>query len=489
MLILNGSNAFTGTTTVSGGTLVVGDAAHSGGLLIGDVAVNSGTVLQGHSTIRANVTNSGTVMPGGSIGTLAVTANYTQNPGGTLEMEVSPPGGLPSPGGGGRASLAGALKLDFDSGTYGTGAYTIVSANAVTGTFGTMSQTGLPPDHTFGIQYNPTTVSLIVAPTNSGQLYTDFTADTFDTAEALNDMVFTHLGTRYCHDEGGTGHPELPACPEIAIWQQAFGLVGAHSGGSMADAVSSRGVGAMAGVDFQLDLGFDLGLTVAYVRSELGTAGGGGHVSTDSFAFAMNGSVPLMHGRMDANGFWILNDGRARRDVSPANGLALSAKAHPKTKVFCGALQYSHAVIFDDLTALGRLVYTNADGQAFRETGAAPFDVAIGSKSVASFYGDAGLRLSHIYRLKSGAQVIPELMLGARGRFGDLSHQATASFATAEGPGFLAPGVQSDRVSLIAELGAAVQKGQEYGVYLRGSTRIGDSQQEAIISFGGRLNF
>jgi autotransporter-associated beta strand protein len=71
---LNGTGAYAGATTVTAGTLLVGDAAHPGASIAGSgVSVNGG-ILGGYGTISAPVTVNagGHLAPGGSIGTLTV---------------------------------------------------------------------------------------------------------------------------------------------------------------------------------------------------------------------------------------------------------------------------------------------------------------------------------------------------------------------------------------------------------------------------------
>jgi outer membrane autotransporter protein len=85
------SSGFTGTTTVSGGALIVGTAA--GGALGGAINVGDGGLLGGTGTIgtagsATTILAGGVHAPGNSIGVQNVAGDYVNN--GTLRIEVTP---------------------------------------------------------------------------------------------------------------------------------------------------------------------------------------------------------------------------------------------------------------------------------------------------------------------------------------------------------------------------------------------------------------
>jgi autotransporter-associated beta strand protein len=162
-LILDGINTYTGTTTVSAGTLEIGDANATSASIASDVDVQAGGTLRGHGTITGNVTNDGIVWPGGSMGTLAIQGNYTQNADGTLQIDVTPTqSSLLKVSG--TATLGGTLDLIFAPGTYSANTFNLVQAGAVSGTFSTVNGT-VPGTAASQISYSAADAQLVLSQT------------------------------------------------------------------------------------------------------------------------------------------------------------------------------------------------------------------------------------------------------------------------------------------------------------------------------------
>ena len=181
---MNGTNTYTGPTTINSGTLEIGDASHTGASLSSNVIVGASGVLMGHGTLSGGVTNTagGVVAPGGSIGTLSV-GSYTQGASSTLRIEVSPTAASKL-NVTGAASLNGTLALVYDPGVYSSATFDILHAGSITGTFATMNAAGLPNGITQAIIYSGgTDVDLVL--TGSGSLV----------VRPTNDTIFSSLNT------------------------------------------------------------------------------------------------------------------------------------------------------------------------------------------------------------------------------------------------------------------------------------------------------
>ena len=94
--ILTANNPYIGNTTISGGTLAVGDPAHPSAALSGggNVTIAPGATLGGYGSVTGNVFNSGTVAPGsalpvfaGPFGSLTINGNYV-GAGGLLNVRT-----------------------------------------------------------------------------------------------------------------------------------------------------------------------------------------------------------------------------------------------------------------------------------------------------------------------------------------------------------------------------------------------------------------
>lgn len=179
-LTLTGNNAFTGITTVAGGTLAVNGSLTSGPVIV----ANNGT-LGGSGTIigSVSVANGGTLSPGQSAGTLTVNGNLTLSSGANTVLEVDGPNWSASGGRGsydrlivnGTFTAAGTLTGNFrDIAGDATNAYTpalgtrytVVTANSVTGTFDHIIQGSGDLAIRLDPLYFSNTIELVVTPSN-----------------------------------------------------------------------------------------------------------------------------------------------------------------------------------------------------------------------------------------------------------------------------------------------------------------------------------
>jgi len=111
-LLTGDSSGFSGTTMVSGGTLLVGNAGGTG-RIGGTMLVASGGTLGGSGTVgTTTVADGGHLAPGNSIGKLTVDGNLTLTAGSFLDFELGAPGAGAAAGTGDTIAVTGDLTLD-----------------------------------------------------------------------------------------------------------------------------------------------------------------------------------------------------------------------------------------------------------------------------------------------------------------------------------------------------------------------------------------
>lgn len=179
-LTLTATNTYSGTTTISNGTLALsggssllsssialgpGGTLSVTGRIDGAITLASNQTLSGRGQVLGIVTNGGTVSPGSTTGTLTI-ANYAQTSAGSLNIEIG--GTSPSDYDSltvVNASLDGVLNLSLVNGFAPAldDAFVIVNGSGtITGTFATTNGPAPGPGLAWDIQYFPNFVLLTV---------------------------------------------------------------------------------------------------------------------------------------------------------------------------------------------------------------------------------------------------------------------------------------------------------------------------------------
>lgn len=154
------SSGFAGNTTVSGGTLLVGNGAGSAALG-GTIRVEASGTLGGNGTVGDTLINGGVLSPGNSIGALTVAGNLVLTAASTYMVEVSPTSSDFTHVTG-TATLGGAtVAAHFASGSYVEKRYTILTAGGgINGTFAGPAYTDLPANFKSALSYDGTNAFL-----------------------------------------------------------------------------------------------------------------------------------------------------------------------------------------------------------------------------------------------------------------------------------------------------------------------------------------
>ena len=254
-LILTGDNTYRGSTTVNGGTLSV-----NGSIANSTLTVNAGGTIGGNGTIGNTTISGGTLAPGNSIGTLTVQGNLVMTSAAAYIVEVSP-ANADRTNVTGTASLGGTVQAVFGPGAYISRTYTILSATGgSTGTFSSLTTSGLPAGFKAGLSYTATDTilnlfaNLAVLPNDIGT--GGLSINQRNVATALDNFF----------NNGGTLPPGF-----VSI----FGLTGSNLGNALSQLSGEAATGGQQ-VGFQMGNQF-LGLMLdPFVDGRNGAAGLGG---------------------------------------------------------------------------------------------------------------------------------------------------------------------------------------------------------------------
>ncbi|VVE07736.1 outer membrane autotransporter [Pandoraea horticolens] len=413
MLVLNGaSTGFTGTTTVSGGTLEVGDANHDSAAIGGNVAVGTQGILRGHGTVLGNVSNSGVVAPGGSIGTLRVNGNYTQASNATLAIEVSPTAASLLTVSG-RATLNGALAITYDPGTYSATRYTVISAaNGVSGRFSSVTGTLATGANLGGLQssvaYGANDVTLlltdpaspnsgtsgtsapstpvVIAPKNTS-MYTALGTAALMNAQSVTSAVLDRA-TRRAVDTGLATGDTAQAPGLSSVWATATGLHGRVSGTSTQTGFQENQYGFLAGAQKRVERN-TFGLAGGYSHADLSEENTANASTRDTLrlaAYASREMGPLDVAATVGYGIHFLSQKRPFANIGTAEGDHIGQE-------FTAATQASAPLAFGGVVMTPRVglrfAYFHANG--FDESGAGGQNLRVGTDNTRSLQPFVGV--------------------------------------------------------------------------------------------------
>lgn len=482
-LLLTGNGAgFTGTTTVDTGTLEVGDAANPGARLGGNVSVTNGGTLMGHGTIGGNVADNGTVQPGGSIGVMTVAGNYTQTPAGTLTIEITP-NAAASPGVGysqlsvgGTASLAGALSIIDDPGTYAVGSrYTILTAaGGRNGAFASVAYNPafaayITPD----VTYDANNVFLTLDPTpapagppllfNGGQQVPDALTAMVGAVQGVGDTILGDVcgptAQRLATQGEGCVVRPLTAGYRAEVWMRGLGGVGSLNGSGTRFSFNNSYAGALIGAGIGQG-GFTVGLGGGYLMTAL-NFNDGSNASQNAglgFIYGRYAQGPLWLGAMAAYGGGKVNGARSL----PGTGLIANGDRGADFGIVQAQGAYDiplGAVTFEPRASLS---YIHAGQASFSESGAGILDLTYSNTNTDVLEGRLVGRVME--RFVAGSwTLVPYAEAGVQETFTGLSRGVTMADGALNGT---AAGVSPTPTAGVVGVGIAAGMSETLDLFL-----------------------
>jgi hypothetical protein len=496
------SSAFTGTTTVSGGTLAVGDAANASAVLGGNVLVDTQGTLRGHGTINGNLVSDGTVWPGGSVGVLTINGNYTQNADATLQIDVTPTQAsqlLVH----GNATLGGTLSLIYAPGTYTTATYTLVQASALTGAFTSTTSSGtVPTALSPTVAYTSTQANLVLAsPTPStptpptvvaphdGGLY----ANAMYAANLIGQQSMTIVlnatlrpAEASCGD-GGAVHANTvtPSCNN-GLWVQYSGSSNELAG---SNGLNSTAFGLQGGADLAMSdlvhVGVEAGLDRINSSDHYGGYGHVDNVHGGIYAFANAGPLVISGLVDEAHGSY-----RLYRQTGIGH-----ASASPDADTIAAALQIARPI------SAAQWQVTPAVGVLYQHQRLDGFDETVNSTDpLASAFALRGMHSTYVtvqpYAavsfarpfVASGITYMPQFEVGYRYDTRN-SHGVVVNTLSQDGTPFALRGDATGRGMTTASARITAKAGTSWSLYLDYQGQFASHLTDNALSVGFTKTF
>jgi fibronectin-binding autotransporter adhesin len=465
-LIINGSNPLDGDTTVTDGTLVVGDDSHAGASLGGLVTVNSSAALGGIGTI-GGLDLFGAVMPGNSIGTLTINGNAVFEKGSSYRIEAMPNGESDRIVASGKVSILGgsALALGSDGDWAPRTDYTILTAaDGIDGTFDSVSSSlaFLTPS----LSYSANAVDMTLERNNisfasvaqtANQRATGGAADALGFGNTLYDALVkldaptarhafdqlsgeVHASTRtaliddsrYLRDAisnhvlGLDGERNVTGANGVSAWTSVWGHWGDHGSDGNAASMSANGSGLLVGADLPVGSSEQLGAVVGSGQSSVQVDARNSTAHAQATHLGAYGSVQGGRFQLQGGVAYSWQNVNSYRSVAFGDFAdAAGARYHADTVQAYADGSYTVDLAHGTLAPFLDLARVQLHTDAFRESGGA--GLAVAAQSSAVNYATLGLRGSVALDAARGIQA--HAGLGWQHAWGDIAERNTMQFA------------------------------------------------------------
>ncbi|WP_342356518.1 autotransporter-associated beta strand repeat-containing protein [Pseudomonas salomonii] len=521
-LLLTGNQPFSGTVAVDEGVLQVGNAANPGAVFGGQVSVVHGAGLTGNGSVGALV-NNGSVTPDN--GKLTVAGNFTNGSTGALNLLITP-SSTGSLAVGGTANLGGTLNVVNLAPYAGPATYTLLTAGAVNGTFGTTNLENLAFLNT-ALNYSPTQVALAVSRNNvsyasvaatgnqrgvaaaldsgaavggatvqnallnadaagaraafdslSGEIHASTASAMLEDSRHVRDAVNERLRQPGCYREDDPRNSLAPSenrlssagCHgEMVGWMRVLGTWG-HMGGDSNTAKLDRNLGGfLLGTDKQVDDAWRVGVAAGYTRSDLDAKRRSSSADVDSYHLMAYTAYQqeAFAARLGVAYSW--HDIESKRDVAVGGvGQRLKADYKARSAQVFGEVGYTIETGKVVVEPFAGLAYVNYGSDTLKEKGGSAALRGDADQDVT--FSTLGVRIGQTITLGNGSKITPRGSIGWRHAFGDTQPDADLSFVNG-GASFSTQGVP------IAKDSAVVEAGLDYQISQNGKLGLGYSGQ------------
>ncbi|MGC4026220.1 MAG: autotransporter domain-containing protein [Mesorhizobium sp.] len=544
-LAITGDNsAYTGTTNIVGGALDI-----SGSLANSAVNVGSGALLTGTGTVGTTTLASGSaIMPAGTtLGGINVNGAFTQSAGAVYYTQISPatvtsdtivvagPAVLEA------GAILNVSQTSFAINPIGT-RYTVLTSNALTGTYTLTGNTHLTAFLTLvdtydaqnaylevtqttnfvdvagtfnqrqtatGVQTLPPTSPVFTAvslsPTIddaryaydqlSGEIYASLLGSLANDSRFARNAALSRMQDINCKVEqpdeknqavGSDDRNEQGCSSEyLTAWGSAFGSWGARDGDGNAHDLDRSTGGFFVGMDAPLDSTWRFGVFTGYSHSETNVDYVRSSAQTDDYHFGVYGSGQWSNLALRMGAVYTHHEISTNRHVAFGSfDERVSADYSARTAQTFAELAYQATFNSARFEPFAQIAYANVDTGGFNETGGSAALHSDGS-TFDSTFTTLGVRFSGDYFV-NGMKLRPNAMIGWRHAF---ESTAKTGLAFTGSSGFEVAGTPIASDTLVLEAGFDVDVTPNASLGLSYAGQYGDGEVDQGVRADFKLRF
>ena len=482
------SSNFTGTTSISGGTLAVSDK------LGGTVTVSGSGTLAGTGEISDDVTvkSGGTLAPGMSVGTLK-TGGVTFETGSFLAVEIDSDGKVDLLDSDKATTIfGGTVTVTADSYSDSATFVILTSEDGTTGVFDTVSGSKVFVDYSLSYDGKDVLLKQIVArsfgdvavtanhgavagaldamPTEhevaqgvlssdteaearsafdslSGEIHASLKSVLMESNRQVSDAVHRRLAGTFSRPDQSFAFGRQVSEPGDAAWVSAYG------GWSDADATANTAAldnnlgGIVAGLDREFGKIWRFGLLGAYGRTKVSQAELSASATAESYSAGLYGTAGDGAWKVDFGGLYSWHDIDSSRSVGFGRlSETLTASYDAQSWQLFAEAGYEIEVGGSSIQPFAGISFMQLDTDSYTESGGVAALTA-GSDSDNTTFTTLGVRASR--KLAPATTLL--VMAGWRHAFGDIDPTAMVAFSA--GPAFVVTGAPIAQDALVVELG------------------------------------
>ncbi|MDP2697549.1 autotransporter domain-containing protein [Thalassospira sp.] len=275
-----------------------------------------------------------------------------------------------------------------------------------------------------------------------------------------------------------------------AIWLQAIGATGRIDGDGNADTTDYQWTGMVGGFDTQLSDTTILGGYFGYADAKNRQAGRDATLDSHNFMAGFYGTHDLGNDlRLSGQAGWTRTANDSRRNLD-FGGIDRTATADYTDNALNANLELARG--FDvahnwRVAPYGGLGVLWNDHDAFTETGAGSANLSRASDSTLTGTASLGLRMAGLYETGNGKTLIPQFRLGWDHHLGPTANSTTLAFTGTSS--FTVAGSETDRDTLVGNLGMALADDDGWSLYADYQPSISENNREHAFGAGFRMKF